>query len=112
MSKNQNNEESKKLLIDFAIYFNNWSLARDNIKGLIGSNPSREICLFMSEIELGEFNDIQKSEGWKLRANNAGPDYYWVCKFTNNPQKKWAALSDSGHFNSLEWIQPKMLSVL
>jgi HemY protein len=112
ISKNQNNEESKKLLIDFAIYFNNWGIARNNIKGLIGSNPSREICLFMSEIELGEFNDIQKSEGWKLRANNAGSDYYWICKFTNNPQKNWAALSDSGHFNSLEWIQPKMLRVL
>ena len=112
ISKNQNNEESKKLLIDFAIYLNHWGIARENIKGLIGSNPSREICLFMSEIELGEFNDIQKSEGWKLRANNAELDYYWVCKFTNNPQKNWAALSDSGHFNSLEWIQPKMLSVL
>ena len=112
ISKNQNNEESKKLLIDFAIYFNNWGIARDNIRGLIGSNPSREVCLFMSEIELGEFNDIQKSEGWKLRGNNAGSDYYWVCKFTNNPQKNWSALSDSGHFNSLEWIQPKMLSLL
>ena len=112
ISKNKNNEESKKLLIDFAIYFNNWSVARDNIKGLIGSNPSREICLFMSEIELGEFNDIQKSEGWKLRANNARLDYFWVCKFTNNYQKNWSALSDSGHFNSLEWAQPKMLSVL
>ncbi len=112
ISKNQSNEESKKLLIDFAIYFNDWSVARDNIKGIIGSNPSREICLFMSEIELGEFNDIQKSEGWKLRANNAGFDYYWVCKYTNNPQKNWSALSESGHFNSLEWMQPKMLSVL
>jgi HemY protein len=112
VSKNQNNEESKKLLIDFAIYSNNWSIARDNIKGLIGSNPSREICLFMSDIELGEFNDIQKSEGWKIRANNAGSDYYWVCKYTKNPQKKWSTLSDSGHFNSLEWIQPKMLSTL
>jgi HemY protein len=112
ISKNKNNEESKKILIDFAIYFNNWSIARDNIKGLIGSNPSREICLFMSEIELGELNDIQKSEGWKLRANNAGSDYYWVCKITNNPQKNWSALSNSGYFNSLEWIQPKMLSVL
>ena len=112
ISKNQNNEESKKLLIDFAIYFNNWSIARNNIKGLIGTNPSREICLFMSDIELGEFNDIQKSEGWKLRANNAGSDYYWVCKFTNNSQKNWSALSDSGHFNSLEWIKPKMLSVI
>ena len=66
----------------------------------------------MSDIELGEFSDIQKSEGWKLRANNAGSDYYWVCKFTNSPQKNWSALSDSGHFNSLEWIKPKMLSVI
>ena len=112
ISKNQNNEESKKLLIDFAIYLNHWGIARENIKGLIGSNPSREICLFMSEIELGEFNDIQKSEGWKLRANNAGSDYYWVCKYTNNSQNNWSALSDSGHFNSLEWIKPKMLSVI
>ena len=112
VSKNQNNEESKKLLIDFAIYFNNWSIARDNIKGLIGSNPTREICLFMSDIELGEFNDIQKSEGWKLRANNAESDHYWVCKYTNNLQKDWSSLSDSGYFNSLEWNQPKMLSML
>ena len=112
ISKNKNNEESKKLLIDFAIYFNEWSIARDNIKGLIGPNPSREVCLFMSEIELGEFNDIQKSEGWKLRANNAGFDNYWICKITNNPQKNWSALSDSGYFNSLVWGQSKMLSVL
>ena len=72
ISKNQNNEESKKLLIDFAIYLNHLGIARETIKGLIGPNPSRDICLFMSEIELGEFNDIQKSESWKLRANNAG----------------------------------------
>ena len=112
ISKNQNSEESKKLLIDFAIYLNQWSLAREQIKGLIGSNPSREICFFMSEIELGEHNDIQKSEGWKLRANNAELDYYWVCKITNNPQKNWSALSEHGHFNSLEWRQPKMLSTI
>ena len=111
IDKNSNNEESKKLLIDFAIYLNEWSLARNNIKGLIGTNPSREICLFMSEIELGEFNDIQKSEAWKIRANNAIPDNYWVCKITNTSQKNWSALSEAGHFNSLEWRQPKMLSV-
>ena len=112
VEKNLSNDESKKLLVDFAIYFNEWSIARENIKGLIGANPSREICLFMSEIELGELNDIQKSEGWKLRANNANLENYWVCNITNNPQKDWSALSESGHFNSLEWRQQKMLSVL
>ena len=110
--KNKDNEESRKLLVEFAIYLNKWTIARDNLKGLIGPNPSREVCLFMSEIELGEFNDIQKSEGWKLRANNADIDSYWVCKITKNPQKNWSTLSDSGHFNSLEWRQPKMLSII
>ena len=99
-------------MIDFAIYFNQWSIARENIKGLIGINPTKEICLFMSDIELGEFNDIQKSEGWKLRANNADRGNYWVCSITNNPQIDWSSLSEAGHFNSLEWRQPKMLSVL
>ena len=112
IDKNINNDESRKLLVDFAIYFKEWSIARENIKGLIGSNPSREICLFMSKIELGELNDIQKSEGWKLRANNADLENYWVCNITNNSQKDWSALSVSGHFNSLEWRQPKMLSLL
>jgi len=92
--------------------FSEWEIARENIRGLVGTNPTREVCLFMSEIELGELNDIQKSEGWKIRANNAEIENYWVCKITNNPQKDWTTLSDSGHFNSLEWRQPKMLSIL
>ena len=64
--KNSNDEESKKLLIDFAIYFNEWTLARENIKGLIGQNTSKEMCLFRSARALGEFNDIKKSTRWKL----------------------------------------------
>ena len=110
VDKNINNIESKKLLVDFAIYLNQWNIARNNIKGLIGANPTQEICLFMADIELGEFNDIQKSESWKLRAQNAELEYFWICNITNMSQKNWSALSDSGYFNSLEWKRPKMLN--
>ena len=110
IDKNINNIESKKLLVDFAIYLNQWNIARNNIKGLIGANPTQEICLFMADIELGEFNDIQKSESWKLRAQNAELEYFWICNITNMSQKNWSALSDSGYFNSLEWRRPKMLN--
>ena len=110
VDKNINNIESKKLLVDFAIYLNQWNIARNNIKGLIGANPTQEICLFMADIELGEFNDIQKSESWKLRAQNAELEYFWICNITNMSQKNWSALSDSGYFNSLEWRRPKMLN--
>ena len=110
VDKNINNIESKKLLVDFAIYLNQLNIARNNIKGLIGANPTQEICLFMADIELGEFNDIQKSESWKLRAQNAELEYFWICNITNMSQKNWSALSDSGYFNSLEWRRPKMLN--
>jgi len=106
---NYNDDESKKLLVDFAIHNSEWSLAREKIKGLINFNPDREICELMALLEMGEFNDIQKRDSWMLRAENADLDEIWICQITNTPQKNWNSISDSGHFNSLEWRRPKML---
>ena len=106
---NYNDEESKKLLVDFAIHNSDWSLARENIKGLIKFNPDREICEFMALLEMGEFNDIQKRDSWMLRAENASFDEIWICQITNTSQKNWNSISESGYFNSLEWKRPKML---
>ncbi len=107
--KNSELEESKKLLIYFAIQNNKWELARKNILGLIGSNPSKEICLFMAQIELGENDDKQKSDSWVLRSESSIIEDIWICKITQKTQNEWTALSDSGHFNSLVWSNPKML---
>ena len=63
----------------------------------------------MADIEVGEFNDIQKGDAWKLRARNSDLENLWICKITNQPQNEWESLSRSGYFNSLEWKQPKML---
>ena len=109
IKSNYNEDESKKLLVDFAIHNNDWSLAREQIKGLIDFNPDREICELMALLEMGEFNDIQKRDSWMLRAENASFDEIWICQITNTPQKNWNSISDSGHFNSLEWKRPKML---
>jgi len=110
VNKNINHDESKKLLVFFAIRLNNWELARSSIKGLFDTKPSRELCLFMADIEVGEFGDIQKSDAWKLRAKNSDLENLWICKITNQPQNEWESLSQSGYFNSLEWKQPKMLN--
>jgi len=64
----------------------------------------------MADIEVGEFNDIQKSDAWKLRAKTSDLENLWICKITNQPQNEWESLSHSGYFNSLEWQQPKMLN--
>ncbi len=109
IKNNHFNEESKKLLIMFAIKNQEWSIARKNIIGLIGSNPSGEICIFMADIELGENNDKQKSDSWIMRSENTLVEDAWVCKITNKSQEKWSSLSDSGYFNSLVLNNLKMI---
>ena len=99
----------KKLLIYFAIKNSNWEVARKNISGMIGVNPSKEICYFMSDIELGENNDKQKSDAWIMRAENASIEDTWICRISNQTQDEWSALSNSGNYNSLVWTTHKML---
>ena len=109
INNNANEEESKKLLIHFAIKNLKWDIARQNIIGMIGSNPSKDICYFMSDIELGENNDKQKSDAWIMRAENAKLENSWICRITNQSQEEWSSLSDSGNYNSLVWSSPIMI---
>ena len=109
IKSNTNNEESRKMLIYFAIKNQNWQIARNKITGLIGSNPSREVCLFMADIELGENNDKQKSDSWIMRSEGTFSENTWICKFTNQSQQDWNSLSDSGYFNSLVLSNSKMI---
>ena len=109
IKNNINNDESKKMLIFFSIKKLDWKLAREKIVGLIGSNPSREICLFMAEIELGQNNDKQKSDSWIMRSEGSINKNLWVCSITNKSQEEWSSLSDSGYFNSLVLSNSKMI---
>ena len=109
IKNNSNSDESKKLLIFFAIKELKWNIARENIAGLIGVNPSREICYFMSDIELGENNDKQKSDAWILRAENSSTHSTWICRISNQYQEEWSSISNSGNYNSLVWTTTKML---
>ena len=109
VKNNKNSEESKKLLVYFAIKNLNWDIARENISGMIGANPSKEICYFMSDIELGENNDKQKSDAWIMRAENASSEDMWICRISNQTQDEWSTLSNSGNYNSLVWTSHKML---
>ncbi|MDC3023383.1 hypothetical protein OA170_00735 [Pelagibacteraceae bacterium] len=109
IKNNTSEEESKKLLIYFAIKNLKWDIARENIIGMIGSSPSKDICYFMSDIELGENNDKQKSDAWIMRAENAKLENSWICRITNQSQEEWSSLSDSGNYNSLVWSSPMMI---
>ena len=76
---------------------------------MIGSQPTREICYFMADIELGEKNHKQKSDAWILRAENASLENTWICRITKQTQEEWSSLSESGNYNSLVWTSPMMI---
>ena len=101
--------QNKILITQAFIITKKWFEAREHIKKIISEKPSKEICDFMSIIELGENNDIAKSNSWKMRGENADLENYWICTITNQPQKEWSSISDAGYFNSLEWKQLPML---
>ena len=84
-------------------------LQEKNIVGLIGPNPTKEICVFMANIELGENNDKQKSDSWMMRSENTEIDNIWICSVTKQAQDEWSSLSNSGYFNSLVLNNIKMI---
>ena len=110
IKNNYDDVESKKMLIFFLIRKEKWEIARENLKGLIGSNPSREVCKFMSEIEFGDKNDIQKRDAWIKRSETAPLENTWICKITNKHQDEWSTVSNSGYFNSLVLSTPIMIN--
>ena len=50
ISDNNSTDSTKKIIESFAIKNHNWQIARNKITGLICSNPSTEVCLFMADI--------------------------------------------------------------
>ena len=112
ISSNQNNYESQVMLIENYIFENNWEDARKQIQSLLNAKPKKEVCLLMAKIEEGESGDIQKANAWSLRAKSGLEKEIWVCFISKQMQKEWSSISESGHFNSLEWRHPVMLEQL
>lgn len=107
---NQQNIESKILLVESSILSKKWPIARDQIKDLLDTNPRKDVCLLMAQIEQGELNDIQKFNSWMFRSRGAIDKNVWVCVISNNIQDSWSSVSLGGYFNSLEWRQGNMLN--
>jgi len=107
---NLQSEVSKLFLVEVSIIIKKWDIARNYIKELLDVKPKKEVCLLMAKIEEGDTGDIQKINSWSLRANSGQDNNVWVCMISNQFQDEWSSVSLSGHFNSLEWKQPFMIS--
>ena len=107
---NPQSKESIALLVHASIEEKKWSKARDHIKPLLSTNPSKQVCEFMAIIEREENNNIQISDSWKSRAEKGDMNNIWICAVTNIVQNEWTSISKGGYFNSLQWKKPLLLN--
>ena len=77
--------QNQMLITQAYILNKKWFDAREQMKNIMTEKPSKEICDFMAMIELGENNDIAKSNSWRMRGDNATIENCWICTITNQP---------------------------
>ena len=54
---------------------------------------------------------INKKEIMDTEVRKSILDDIWDLSNNKSSQNNWSSVSDSGHFNSLEWRSPKMLGI-
>ena len=82
-----------------------WNGARSDLEGLLASEPTRQACLLMSEIEEGEFGDRGHVREWLSRAVRAPRDAAWTAD--GYVADEWAPFSPvTGELDVFEWRVP------
>jgi len=105
-----NNEDSITLLVEALILEKKWNEARNTLKVLLDIRPKKIVCLLMAKIEVGENNNSQKINSWKIRSDKGADSNTWICTVSKKQQNEWTSVSYGGYFNSLVWKQPSVLN--
>jgi HemY protein len=87
-----------------AIDAREWVMARNALAKFAASNPTQQICILMSEIEEGQFQDHGKAREWLSRAVRAPRDPVWTADGVT--VEEWEPVSPSGQLDGFEWRVP------
>ncbi len=100
-----NHREGRLAMARAAIDAQDWPAAREELRGLISTDPTERAYLLMAEIEEGEHGDIGRARDWLSRALRAPRDAAWVADgFVFD---HWEPVSPiSGDLDAFEWKVP------
>ncbi|MBA5778476.1 heme biosynthesis protein HemY [Stappia sp. F7233] len=92
-----------------AIEAREWSMAREQLAGVVRSHPTRRACLLMAELEEAEHGDRGRVREWLARAVRAPADETWVADgFISD---EWMPVSPvTGRIDAFEWKVPAVLN--
>lgn len=100
-----NHREGRLAMARTAIDAQDWAAAREELRGLLSTEPTERAYLLMAEIEEGEHGDIGRARDWLSRAVRAPRDPAWVADgFVFD---HWEPVSPiSGDLDAFEWKVP------
>lgn len=100
-----NHLEGQLALARAAIEAQEWATAREELRGVLATEPSERAYLMMAEIEEGEHSDIGRARDWLGRAVRAPRDPAWMAD--GYVFDHWEPVSPiSGRLDAFEWKLP------
>lgn len=100
-----NHPEGQLATTRAAIDAQDWERAREELQGVLATNPTERACMLMAEIEEGEHGDVGRARDWLNRAVRAPRDPAWVAD--GYVFDHWEPVSPiSGRLDVFEWKVP------
>jgi HemY protein len=100
-----NHIEGRLAMARAAIDAQDWVAAREELRGLLATNPTGRAYVMMAEIEEGEHGDIGRARDWLSRAVRAPRDPTWTAD--GYVFDHWEPVSPiSGRIDAFEWKVP------
>ena len=106
LAKIRNNHlEGRLAMARAAIDAQDWMAAREELRGLLATNPTGRAYVMMAEVEEGEHGDIGRARDWLSRAVRAPRDPSWTAD--GYVFDHWEPVSPtSGRIGAFEWKVP------
>ncbi len=100
-----NHIEGRLAMARAAIDAQDWTAAREELRGILATEPTERAYLLMAEIEESEHGDIGRARDWLSRAVRAPRDPAWVAD--GYVFDHWEPVSPvSGRIDAFEWRVP------
>jgi HemY protein len=100
-----NHIEGRLAIARAAIDAQDWAAAREELRGILATNPTGRAYVMMAEIEEAEHNDIGRARDWLSRAVRAPRDPTWTAD--GYVFDHWEPVSPiSGRIDAFEWKVP------
>ena len=89
-----------------AISIGSWNVARQSLKDIAEKDWTKDIYIMMADLEKKEHGNINKSNQWIKKAENANLDFVWGCTSCTYISLAWSLICPKcDNIDTIKWQQ-------